>query len=206
MTTLHLIRHGETNWNAEGRIQGQMESVLTELGQQQAAELQQRLLDYQFDRVYSSSSTRARQTAAIALHHHQQAVSYRDELREIYLSRWEGFLYAEIEASDPEALHAFRNQPHNFDVEGAETFHALQQRALAAIDAIVAECHGQEVAIVSHGAWIKSVLCHYEGRPLSRFWEPPRMHNCCHSIIHIPVNGDKPRIIRYADNDLAHHT
>lgn len=205
MTTLHLIRHGETNWNAEGRIQGQMESVLTELGQQQAAELQQRLLDYKFDRVYSSSSTRARQTTAIALSHHPHPVTYRDDLREIYLARWEGFLYAEIEASDPEAIHAFRNEPHKFDVEGAETFHALQQRALAAVEAIIGESHGQEVAIISHGAWIKSVLSHYENRPLSRFWEPPRMHNCCHSIIHIPVNGDKPRIIRYADNDLGYN-
>ncbi|HCO60198.1 MAG TPA: hypothetical protein DIT58_08405 [Porticoccaceae bacterium] len=205
MTTLHLIRHGETNWNAEGRIQGQMESVLTELGQQQAAELQQRLLDYKFDRVYSSSSTRARQTTAIALNHHPHPVTYRDDLREIYLARWEGFLYAEIEASDPKAIHAFRNEPHKFDVEGAETFHALQQRALAAVEAIIGESHGQEVAIISHGAWIKSVLSHYENRPLSRFWEPPRMHNCCHSIIHIPVNGDKPRIIRYADNDLGYN-
>ena len=205
MTTLHLIRHGETNWNAEGRIQGQMESVLTDLGRQQASELQKRLLDYSFDRVYCSSSVRARQTTAIALGHHPHPVTYRDDLREIFLARWEGFLYAEIEASDPEAIHAFRNEPHKFDVEGAETFHALQQRALAAVDAIIRECRGQEVAIISHGAWIKSVLSHYEGRPLSRFWEPPRMHNCCHSIVHIPVDGDKPRIIRYADNDLNHH-
>lgn len=201
MTTLHLIRHGETNWNAEGRIQGQMESVLTELGRHQATQLQDKLRAFDFDRVFCSASVRARQTAEIALQHVEQPVSYLDTLKEIYLARWEGQLYAEIEEIDPLAIYAFRHEPHNFNVKGAETFADLQQRALNAVTTIVASCHGQEVAIVSHGAWIKAVLSHYEGRPLSRFWEPPRMHNCSHSIIQIPVNGDAPRIIRYADLD-----
>jgi broad specificity phosphatase PhoE len=201
MTKLHLIRHGETNWNAEGRIQGQMESVLSELGEHQARELQKNLRDYRFDHVFCSSSTRARQTAKLALGHIDRPFDYKDSLREIYLARWEGQLYEEIEATDPEAIHAFRHQPHTFDVRGAETFLDLQKRALDAIAEIVSQCSGQEVVIVSHGAWIKSVLCHYENRPISQFWQPPRMHNCCHSIIEIPVNGDKPQIIRYADID-----
>ncbi len=202
MTTLHFIRHGETDWNAEGRIQGQKESVLSEQGRRQAADLRQRLRHCNFDRIYSSTSQRARQTAEIAFGHLPGQVTFLDSLREIYLARWEGYLYAEIEASDPEAIFAFRNTPHEFNVEGAETFHDLQQRALTAVANIIDECAGQSVVIVSHGAWIKSVISHYEGRPLSRFWEPPRMHNCCHSIVHIPVNGDQPRILRYADTDL----
>ena len=201
MTKLHLIRHGETDWNAEGRIQGQMESVLSELGQDQAKALQKNLLGINFDQVYCSSSTRARQTASLALAHIDQPFTYLDALREIYLARWEGYLYAEIEADDPLALNAFRNTPDSFNVDGAETFSELQNRALGAVADIIDQHRGQEIVIVSHGAWIKSVLCHYEGRPLSQFWEPPRMHNCCHSIIEIPLNGDAGRIVRYADLD-----
>ena len=201
MTRLHLFRHGETNWNAEGRIQGQLESVLTELGKHQARELQQKLLDIRFDKVFSSSSTRARQTADIALAHIDQPFVYLDSLKEIYLARWEGFLYSEIEADDPVALNAFRNIPDSFDVDGAETFSALQNRAVSAVTQIIEQNPHQEVAIISHGAWIKSVLCHYEGRPLSQFWEPPRMHNCCHSIIEVPANGAGAKIVRYADLD-----
>ncbi|MBV1930097.1 MAG: histidine phosphatase family protein [Porticoccaceae bacterium] len=201
MTRLHLIRHGETDWNAEGRIQGQMESVLSELGQNQARELQKNLQAFEFDRVFCSSSTRARQTADLALAHIDQPFTYLDALREIYLARWEGYLYSEIEADDPVALNAFRHTPDSFDVEGAETFSDLQNRALLAVNEIIEQHRGQELVIVSHGAWIKSVLCHYEGRPLSNFWEPPRMHNCCHSIVEIAADGDAGNIIRYADLD-----
>ena len=201
MTTLHLIRHGETDWNATGRIQGQMQSQLTDLGKQQARSLQSELLGFNFDRVFSSSSIRARQTADLALEHIEQPFTYLDSLREIYLAQWEGHLYKEIEARDPQGMHAFRHQPHLFDVEGAETFFDLQKRALAAIGDIIAQCPGQEIAIVSHGAWIKSALCHYEGRAMSEFWEPPRMHNCCHSIIKFPYDGSEAQIIRYADID-----
>ena len=201
MTRLHLIRHGETDWNAEGRVQGQLESVLSELGQQQAVELQEKLATTNFDRVFSSSSTRARQTTALALSHCDQPVSYQDDLREIMLGRWEGYLYADIEKVEPQAVFAFRNTPDIFNVEGAETFHALQRRALAAVEIILNDCAGMEIALVSHGAWIKSVLSHYEGRPISRFWEPPRMHNCCHSIIEVSGDSGEPRIVRYADLD-----
>ncbi|MDF1832801.1 MAG: histidine phosphatase family protein [Porticoccaceae bacterium] len=201
ITRLHLIRHGETNWNAEGRIQGQCESVLSELGQQQAVELQKKLAATNFDRVFSSSSTRAQQTAALALSHCEQPVNLQDDLREIMLGPWEGHLYADIEKVEPQAVFAFRNTPHVFNVEGAETFHVLQRRALNAVETILNDCSGMEVALVSHGVWIKSVLSHYEGRPLSRFWEPPRMHNCCHSIIEVSEDSGEPRIIRYADLD-----
>lgn len=201
MTRLHLIRHGETNWNAEGRIQGQLESVLSELGQQQAVDLQKRLAPINFDRVFSSSSTRARQTTALALSHCEQPVRYQDNLREIMLGRWEGQLYADVEKIEPEAINAFRHAPDIFNVQGAETFHALQRRALAAVETILNDCVGMEIALISHGAWIKSVLSHYEGRPLSCFWEPPRMHNCCHSIIEVNADSGEPRIVRYADLD-----
>lgn len=201
MTRLHLFRHGETNWNAEGRVQGQLESVLSELGQQQAVDLQKNLATINFDRVFSSSSTRARQTTALALSHCEQPVSYQDDLREIMLGRWEGQLYADIELIEPEAINAFRHFPDIFNVEGAETFHALQRRALAAVKTILDNCAGMEIALVSHGAWIKSVLSHYEGRPISRFWEPPRMHNCCHSIIEVSAASGEARIVRYADLD-----
>jgi probable phosphoglycerate mutase len=201
MTRLHLIRHGETDWNAEGRIQGQRESVLSEQGQHQARALQKKLAAINFDRVFSSSSTRAQQTAALALSHCQQPVSLQDDLREIMLGPWEGHLYADIEKVEPQAVSAFRNTPDLFNVEGAETFHAVQHRALTAVQAILTDCAGMEIALVSHGVWIKSVLSHYEGRPLSRFWEPPGMHNCCHSIIEVSAESGEPRIVRYADLD-----
>jgi len=197
VTRLHLLRHGETDWNAEGRIQGQSESVLTEAGRVQAIALQAELKDHGISRVFSSSSLRARQTAAIAFAGIAQEIRYLDALREIALGSWEGHLYSTIEALYPEHLRAFRELPDQFRFQGAETFAELQARGVAAVEEIALSCPGQAIAVVSHGALIRSVLSHYGKRPLSRLWEPPKMHNCAHSIIEI-VGAAEPRIVQYA--------
>ena len=85
---------------------------------------------------------------------------------------------------------------------GARSVHDLQQGAVAAVDDILAQHRGQRVALVSHGALIKAYLCHVEGRPLERFWEPPTMHNCCHSIVQLAPDGSA-RITQYADEAVG---
>ena len=81
---LHLIRHGQTNWNEERRIQGQSDSVLTELGIRQAQALGERLRAIDYAAHYSSSSVRTRQTTEHAFPS-ATGVRFLDELREIYL-------------------------------------------------------------------------------------------------------------------------
>ena len=87
---------------------------------------------------------------------------------------------------------------HKFDVPGAETFFQLQNRALAAIRDIYFKHAGQLVALVSHGALIKTVLAHIEGRHMAQLWTPPQMHNCAHSIVCVDAE-DNYRILQYAD-------
>jgi probable phosphoglycerate mutase len=197
---LHLIRHGQTNWNEERRIQGQSDSFLTELGISQAQALGARLSSTRYDAHYCSSSLRTRQTAEQAFPE-AASVHYRDDLREIFLGPWEGNLYAEMAEREPLNYKHFWEEPHLFAVAGAESFHDLQRRAVAAIDEIYAAHKGQSVALVSHGALIKAYLCAVEGRPLAQFWEPPTMHNCCHSIVNFAADGT-PSIIQYADEPL----
>jgi probable phosphoglycerate mutase len=200
---LHLIRHGETDWNAIRRVQGQLESRLTELGKQQAAALAAQLQSYDIGRVFCSSSVRTRETADILFSSAQLPMQYHDNLREIHLGPWEGNLYADLEHQDPEQFHNFWNEPHRFALAGAESFRQLQQRGVDAVQQIVAQTDEEEVAIVSHGALIKSVLCHFEQRPLAELWDPPRMHNCAHSIMEFDRNGHA-RIVRYAGEDYRH--
>ncbi|MEC7079929.1 MAG: histidine phosphatase family protein, partial [Pseudomonadota bacterium] len=80
---LHLIRHGQTNWNEERRAQGQSDSVLTELGIKQAKALGIRISAVPFDALYCSSSKRTRQTVAHAFPAWKKPVTYLDSLREI---------------------------------------------------------------------------------------------------------------------------
>ena len=195
---LHLIRHGQTNWNEERRVQGQKESQLTELGMHQARALAQRLKHLVFDQVFCSSSVRTRQTAQHIFPHHKGEIEFMDSLREINLGSWEGRLYDEVESQDPDSFRHFWQEPHLFSLTGAETFYDLQQRAIETIETIFPNYHQKQIAIVSHGALIKTVLSHVENLPMEKLWSPPLMHNCAHSIIEFETDG-RSRITQYAD-------
>lgn len=203
---LHLIRHGETDWNRERRIQGQSESQLTELGVQQAKELGQRIGHLEFEKIYCSSSLRTRQTAEQTFRESSAELVYLDELREIFLGPWEGHLYDDLAKREPDSHRHFWEQPHLFNVEGAESFFELQQRAVDAVAKIESAhrsttSNTRKVALVSHGALIKSYLCHVEGRTMDQLWAPPRMHNCAHSIVAFTGSDDarSAHILQYAD-------
>ena len=202
---LHLFRHGQTDWNAERRVQGQSESRLTELGIQQAQELSGRIAELQFDHVYCSSSRRTRETAAHAFAHAEFETTYLDSLREIFMGPWEGQLYDDISRLEPDSFHHFWHEPHLFNVAGAESFAELQQRAMIAIEEIRARHQGERIALVSHGALIKAVLCKIGERPLSELWAPPAMHNCAHSIVEYRDSG-VASILRYADQQPGEET
>lgn len=195
---IHLFRHGQTDWNAERRVQGQSESRLTELGIEQAKALRSRIEHLPFDHVFCSSSLRTRQTAEHAFAHWSHTINYMDSFREIDLGPWEGKLYAEIEVEQPDSYRHFWEAPHLFQVTGAETFAQLQQRGLSALLQIKSELKDGHIAIVSHGALIKSLLCHFQNQPLSKLWAPPAMHNCAHSIVKLQEDGTA-QIIQNAD-------
>ncbi len=196
---IHLIRHGQTHWNKERRVQGQSESTLNEEGRQQAIALRPILNHFAISKVYCSSSIRTRETAALLFENSDVDIEYRDELREILLGSWEGLLQAETKEKYPECFKNFWHFPHRFTLTGAETFAQVQARGLAELQRIRQEVAGEDVAVVSHGVLIKSILCQLAGRPLERLWEPPEMHNCSHSIIEIDTKrGSAPQIIQYA--------
>ncbi len=202
---LHLFRHGQTNWNAERRVQGQSESQLDALGIEQAQQLGQRLQGQRFAAIYCSSSVRTRETAAHVFAGHDLPITYLDALREIQMGPWEGQLYADIEAREPDSFRHFWHEPHMFNVSGAETFSELQARALAVLDDIARQHDNGEIAIVSHGALIKSVLCHAAGQEIKDLWAPPKMHNCAHSIVRRHSDGQY-HILQYADQAYTEQT
>jgi broad specificity phosphatase PhoE len=201
---VHLIRHGETNWNKERRAQGQMESVLTEEGIAQAQLLRDRLNESGITRVYCSSSVRTRQTAQILFADLPEPIVFCDQLREIHMGPWEGRLYSDIQEADPANFFAFWNQPDVFELAGAETFAKVQARALQRLSFILSENNDQkDIALVSHGVLIKTLLCDVEGRDLAKLWEAPAMHNCARSVINIYDDGSR-RISLYSDQPYEH--
>lgn len=155
-TRILLVRHGQSEWNAAGRWQGQADPVLTDLGRQQAREASRAL--GQVDAVISSPLARARETAEIiAGELGIGPVIELDQLIERDAGAWSGLTRDEIEAAFPGDLAAGRRPP------GWEPDESVRQRALGALDAIVASFGAAEVLCVTHGGVILQLEAHLGG-------------------------------------------
>lgn len=197
-TRLYLVRHGETTWNAEGRLQGQSESSLSARGVAQAMERSAEMQGYQFDVCYCSSSNRARETLQLLLGGDGAPnVNYRDELRELALGSWEGRLLDELEAEQPELFWQYTQQPDQFKLPTAETFQQLQRRGVDTLHHIMRSHQGQRVLVVSHGALIKASLLYWLGRSLTHMWKEPRISNCSCSVLEFSI-GEEIRVLSVA--------
>ena len=198
MLTLHLFRHGETNFNAEGRVQGQFDSILTENGIAQAEAVRPAVEALQPQSAYSSSNVRARHTAEIITRNLSLDLTLRDDLKEIGMGPMEQILYAELAETHAEHVAAFRERPAEYQLDGAETFQQVQDRGVAAIEDIISAEQSGSVLIVAHGAILKTIFAHYAGVPLNDIWAAPSLHNCCHNIIEVGADGSR-RVTHKAD-------
>ncbi len=151
MARLILIRHGETQWNRERRMQGHSDSPLSEVGLRQAKLLAKRLKDLPFAALYCSDSGRAHGTArAVAeLTGHQLIVEPR--LRERHFGVFEGLTALEIQAQHPEAYVLFKSRNPDYAVPGGESAAAFRERALACLAEIAARHPDEVVVVVTHG-------------------------------------------------------
>ena len=140
MTTILLARHGETDWNREGRWQGWADPPLNELGRRQATTLADELRETPFDAVYTSDLKRAHQTAEIVAAPHGVPVVADPQLREIDIGSWSGLTKPEIEERFPDG-----------ERPDGETRDQHAARVVAAVERIAREHPGERILIVTHG-------------------------------------------------------
>ncbi|HDQ92762.1 MAG TPA: histidine phosphatase family protein, partial [Synergistetes bacterium] len=169
MKRLFLIRHGETDWNREGRFQGKMDIPLNSPGREQALAAARALESADIDRVVSSPLSRAGKTAnataaLLGLH-----VKVMDGFREIDHGLWEGHTADEVEKLWPGMLAIWHSHPETVTMPEGETLKDVQARAWAALEDVIAG-PGSRVSIFSHDAVIKVILCGVVGCNLSSFW------------------------------------
>ena len=150
-TRLIAIRHGETAWNAETRLQGQIDIPLNALGQRQAASLSGALRDEGLQVVYASDLGRAWQTAQALAGPLGLPLQADAGLRERGFGQLEGHTYAEIDAQWPELARRWRTREPGWAPPGGESLLVFADRCIGAIERLCLAHAGQTIAVVCHG-------------------------------------------------------
>jgi broad specificity phosphatase PhoE len=159
--TLLFIRHGESTWNAERILPGQLPGILlNDKGRQQAARLAESLRDIPISAIISSPLERARETAEIIAQGRALSIEFEPELMDTNIGNWAGQKYDDLPKTDP-AWKAYVQDP-TVAPEGVETFPQVQQRALEAVQRWCAKGDiGDNPAFVAHADVIKLLIAHY---------------------------------------------
>ncbi len=164
-----LIRHGESVWNGERRIQGNQDPPLSPRGRQQADLLAARLdvyLPKGAAAIYTSPLRRAAETAERIGLAARLPVIAEPDLREMCLGTWEGMTVPEIQAAFPGTYERWLADPLAHPAPGGENLEAFGRRVNGAFDRMRAAHAGTDLVLVSHGGAIKALLCYVLGLPV----------------------------------------
>ncbi len=162
------VRHGQTDWNLEGRYQGQTDIPLNATGIEQAKRLAATLDGYRFAAIYSSDLKRAHETALILAARIQCSVIVDPRLREIHQGEWEGMQFSEVVARFPAHLTQRQEQPLHARPPGGESVLEVAQRIATAANEIASRHSGQRVLLVSHGLAIATLIVQASQLPFER--------------------------------------
>lgn len=158
LTTLYLVRHGETAWNAEHRWQGHIDIPLMETGIQQARRLAEHMRPTRIAAIYSSDLQRARMTADIIAESQGIAVQADERWREMNTGKFQGLTHDEIVNNYADDLRLLNENWLDHIVEGGESRRMMRVRLLAALDDVLANTPGERALVVSHGGSIRLLL------------------------------------------------
>lgn len=151
VTRILAVRHGETTWNRETRIQGHTDIGLNEHGRWQAAQLAQALREETINAFYASDLSRALETAQAVATLHGHVVQTHTGLRERHFGNFEGRTWAELENGWPEETRSWRQRVPDFAPPGGESLLQLQARVVQTVSDIAARHPGEQVLMVAHG-------------------------------------------------------
>jgi probable phosphoglycerate mutase len=167
-TDFIVVRHGETAWNAEGRIQGHLDSPLNEEGLAQALLVGDRLAREPFSHLYSSDLGRALQTVQPIADHSRRRVVTDVRLRERNLGVFQGLTGAECERRFPEHYARFRTRDPEHVIPGGESARQMYQRVSDVFTALAREHEGARLVVVTHGGVLDALYRFVHSVPLDQ--------------------------------------
>ncbi|MEG0372020.1 MAG: histidine phosphatase family protein [Clostridium sp.] len=188
MTKLYITRHGETEWNTKGRMQGWGNSPLTELGRNQGKWLRDRIKDLHIDVIYSSPSGRAYETAEIIRGNRDIELVVDEGLKEINMGQWEGLSQEEIKGLSEENHFNFWNMPSKYVPNTGEDFQTVRDRSYEAVTKILEKEKGKTILIVTHTITLKGFLNKLQNQDIDSIVKPPFIKQT--SLTEIDFNDD----------------
>jgi broad specificity phosphatase PhoE len=196
---LLLVRHGQSTWNREHRIQGQLDPPLSEEGRRQAEHLGRRLAASRLSGFYASDLKRAWETAAILGRAAGATPEPLAAMREIFLGAWEGLRTDELAERYPEAWASWTEEPDWDLVPGGEGAAPFEARVAAGLETILERHSHGDVLVVTHGGVIQVALHRVVGRG-NRGLFPFRIQNASLSVI----EKRDQRLVIAGVNDVSH--
>ncbi len=181
-TTFGLLRHGETLWNTQKRIQGFGDSPLTPEGRQQTSIWALTLKRYAWDRIIASDLGRVKETVAILNQELNLPVTFDARLREQNWGKWEGLSLLQIKTMYKEELDRRVALGWHFSAPGGETRLAFKERILTSLNEAAENWPGEKNLVVCHQGVIKAALYHITNRAFLPDEDPLLLHNRFHLI------------------------
>jgi len=165
-THLLAIRHGETEWNSEGRFQGHLNSTLSREGLAQAQALGEYLARERFDLLLSSDLGRALQTAAAIAGRTRHTIVVEPRLRERNMGIFQGLTPAEVQARYPDEFARFKTHDPDYVIPQGESMRQLLKRCIACFAELARRHAGLTLATVTHGGVLAMLYRHARAMPL----------------------------------------
>jgi len=197
MLSLHLVRHGQTDYSLANKFCGSIDPPLNATGRAMADALAARWGAEKWAAIYSSPRLRTRETAAPTAARAGVEVRLEEGLREIAYGEWEGRSESEVEAADGERFRAWAAHPARVAPPGGETAVQIAERALAAVDAIRARHPDGKVLLISHKATLRVLVCALMGIDVDLFRARIAQKVCAMSIVDFKSTG--PQLVVLGD-------
>jgi broad specificity phosphatase PhoE len=201
MGIIYITRHGETEWNAEGRIQGHTDVPLSERGREQARMLARRLADVRIDAAYSSDLSRAAETATTALGERDVPLRLTAELREYNKGVFEGLTAQEYREAYPDLYDASMENDLDFAPPDGETIRQTSVRLGGIFQKVRLDHMDETVLIVGHGGSLRAGIVSLLDLPLEANWKFV-MHNCSLTVVRTYPDN----CVMHLYNDTSHIT
>ena len=208
---IYMVRHGETAWNTEKRVQGQTDTELNDCGRKLAIKTGEALRDIDFDIVYSSPLKRAYETAQLIIGNKECVINKDERIKEISLGSYEGMTcdFSAKTENPPEFLKFFKTPLEYKPDKNGESIEIFIKRLESFLLEILYNPTLQDktVLVVSHGAAIRGMLNYLKKNPIANFWKDGVHHNCAVTILNANM-GDftiEAENIVYYDDEIKNH-